>query len=264
MQPLELLDRASGTAHKGGMFAGIEDAETWVALFSLIAMEIVLGIDNIVFISILTSRLPEGTRDHAARIGIGLALFMRVGLLMAISWIMSLTTELTNVFGISITGKSLILMGGGIFLIGKSVLELHKKLDEKDETPVGTANQGGRAFGMVIVQILLLDLVFSLDSVITAVGMVEPEQLWVMVTAVLVAVVVMLIGAKPIGAFVAKHPTMKVLALAFLILIGVMLLAEGAGQHFPKGYVYFAMVFALAVEMFNLRLRKKARAKQAA
>jgi predicted tellurium resistance membrane protein TerC len=240
--------------------AGIDQVETWIALLSLVAMEVVLGIDNIVFITILTSRLPEEHRQSTARIGIALALGMRIALLFTITWIMGLTAELANVFGVSITGKSLILLVGGLFLIGKATLELHKKIDEKDEAPVGVASGDVRSqVGMAIAQILLLDLIFSLDSVITAVGMVPPEQIWVMVVAILVSVVVMLVGAKPISEFVLQHPTMKVLALAFLVLIGVMLLAEGAGSSIPKGYVYFAMAFSFAVELFNLRVRRKAR-----
>ncbi len=237
---------------------GFDEPSTWVALLSLVAMELVLGIDNIVFITILTGRLPEAQRERTARLGIGLALVMRVALVFAIGWVMSLTTELTRVAGVSVTGKSLILLGGGLFLIAKAVLELHKKIDEHDETPVGTSGEGSTRAGVVLAQILALDLVFSLDSVITAVGMVPPEQMWVMVVAILASVVVMLVGAKPIGGFVTRHPTMKVLALAFLVLIGVMLVAEGAGTHVPKGYVYFSMAFALSVELVNLRVRKRA------
>lgn len=242
------------------MLPGLTDVDTWVALISLIAMELVLGVDNIVFIAILTGKLPEAQRPKATRIGIFLALGMRIVLLFAIGWVMSLTRELTNVMGISITGKSLILLVGGLFLVGKAVLELHKKLDEHDDAPVGTTGQAAGEMTTVIGQIVLLDLVFSLDSVITAVGMIPPEQMWVMIVAVLFSVTVMLFGAKPIADFVTKHPTMKVLALAFLILIGVMLIAEGVGQHIPKGTVYFAMAFAVLVELFNLRLRKPKKA----
>jgi predicted tellurium resistance membrane protein TerC len=240
-------------------FSGIDQPETWIALLSLAAMEIVLGIDNIVFITILTGQLPKEQRARTMRTGILLALFMRVGLLFAIAWIMSLTTELFSVFGVSITGKSLILIIGGLFLVGKSVTELHKKIDGHDETPVGTSGKAKDAVGLVLLQILALDLVFSLDSVITAVGMVPPEQIWVMVVAIISAVIVMLLGAQPIGDFVSRHPTIKVLALAFLILIGVMLMAEGFGQHIPKGYIYFAIAFALAVEMVNMRVRRAAK-----
>ncbi|MCB9595056.1 MAG: TerC family protein [Sandaracinaceae bacterium] len=236
--------------------AGLTEPATWLALLSLVAMEVVLGIDNIVFITILTSRLPEGVRDRTARVGIGLALVMRVGLLFTISWIMSLTRELATVLNVSITGKSLILMVGGVFLIGKATLELHKKIDEEDDAPVGTSNDPKARVAIVLAQIVLLDLVFSLDSVITAVGMVPPEQIWVMVVAIVVSVGVMLAGAKPIAGFVTRHPTMKVLALAFLILIGVMLLAEGIGQTIPKGYIYFAMAFSILVELVNIKIRK--------
>jgi predicted tellurium resistance membrane protein TerC len=236
---------------------GLADPETWVALLSLVAMELVLGIDNVVFITILTGRLPEAKRQSTARIGIGLALVLRIALLFGISWVMSLTTELANVFGVSITGKSLILLVGGLFLMAKAVLELHKKIDEHDETPVGTSGNAAAEVGLVLAQILALDLVFSLDSVITAVGMIPPEQIWVMIVAVIASVLVMLVGAQPIGEFVTRHPTMKVLALAFLVLIGVMLVAEGLGQHIPKGYIYFAMTFSLGVELVNLRVRRK-------
>ncbi len=240
---------------------GIADPETWIALLSLVAMELVLGIDNIVFITILTGRLPESQRQRVARIGIGLALVFRIALLFAIGWVMSLTEEITRIAGVSVTGKSLILLGGGLFLIAKAVLELHKKVEEHDDAPVGTSGVAVSQAGVVIAQILALDLVFSLDSVITAVGMIPPEQVWVMVVAILASVVVMLVGARPIGEFVTRHPTMKVLALAFLVLIGVMLVAEGVGSKIPKGYVYFAMAFALGVELVNLRVRKRAAAK---
>ena len=247
---------------------GIDRPETWIALVSLTAMEIVLGIDNIVFISILTGRLEERLRLPVARAGLFIALFMRIGLLASIAWIMGLTGRLFTAFGHDVTGKSLILFLGGLFLIGKSVTELHKKIDGHDETPLGaTADPKGakglkkravaRAATSTILQIVALDLVFSLDSVITAVGMVEPEEIWIMGVAIVIAVIVMLAGARPIGDFVMRHPTVKVLALAFLILIGVMLVAEGIGQHIPKGYIYFAMAFALVVEMINMRLRKR-------
>ncbi len=241
-------------------FSGITNPETWIALLSLAAMEIVLGIDNIVFITILTARLPPEQRMRTARIGIFLALFMRIGLLFTIAWIMTLTRELFAVAGIPITGKSLILLGGGLFLVGKSVTEIHKRIDEHDEAPVGTDGSAKRAVGLVLLQIVALDLIFSLDSVITAVGMVEPNEIWVMVIAIVAAVIVMLVGAKPIGDFVSRHPTIKVLALAFLILIGVMLIAEGLGRHIPKGYVYFAIAFSLGVELVNMRMRKGHRA----
>lgn len=239
------------------MLTGLTDPATWIALVSLIAMELVLGVDNIVFIAILTGRLPEAQRPLATRLGIFLAVGMRIGLLFAIEWVMSLTSEFANVMGVSITGKSLILWVGGLFLIGKAVLELHKKIDEHDNTPVGTSGNASAQMAKVIGQIVALDLVFSLDSVITAVGMIPPEQMWLMIVGILVSVAVMLAGAKPIADFVSRHPTMKVLALAFLMLIGVMLVAEGLGQHISKGTIYFAMAFALLIELFNLRVHRK-------
>jgi predicted tellurium resistance membrane protein TerC len=239
-------------------FTRITEPETWLALLSLTAMEIVLGVDNIVFVTILTSPLPEPKRTRTARLGLLLAVGMRMVLLAAIAWIMGLTQEITRIAGHPITGKSIILIVGGLFLIGKSVTELHKKVDAKDESPVGAPAAAAKQAGAIIAQIVALDLVFSLDSVITAVGMVEPEEIWVMVVAIVIAMAVMLAGARPIGAFVHKHPTLKVLALAFLILIGAMLVGEGIGRHIPKGYIYFSMVFALIVEAINMRVRKPA------
>jgi len=240
------------------MLSGIQDPETWVALISLCAMEIVLGIDNVVFISILTSRLPADKRDSVGRTGLLLALVMRIGLLFTISFLMGLTRPLFTLpfAGTAVSGKSLILLIGGLFLMGKSTNEIYTKV-ERDED--GEHGPGGKAvsIGLVVVQILALDVVFSLDSVITAVGMIPPEQMWVMVTAVLVSVGVMLLFAKSISGFVMAHPSVKLLALAFLLLIGVMLVAEGMGQKIPKGYIYFAMAFALGVEMLNMRFRKK-------
>ncbi|MDC0743549.1 TerC family protein [Polyangium mundeleinium] len=242
------------------MFSGIQDPETWVALISLCAMEIVLGIDNVVFISILTARLPPDKRDGVGRMGLLLALVMRIGLLFTISFLMGLTRPLFTlpVVGAAISGKSLILLIGGLFLMGKSTNEIYAKVEQDEEEAHGS---GGKAVsvGLVIAQILALDIVFSLDSVITAVGMIPPEQMWVMVTAVMVSVGVMLVFAKGISGFVLAHPSVKLLALAFLLLIGVMLVAEGMGQKIPKGYIYFAMAFALGVELLNMRFRKKRR-----
>jgi len=237
------------------MFNGIEKPETWVALLSLCAMETVLGIDNVVFISILTTRLPADRRDSVARLGLFLAMFMRVGLLFAISWIMGLQRVLFTVLGKGFSGRNLILLGGGLFLLGKATNEIYAKVerDEEGEHALNARNQ----VGLVIAQILALDIVFSLDSVITAVGMVPPDQMWLMVTAILVSVAVMLLFAKPISTFVLKHPSVKILALSFLLLIGVLLVAEGMGQKIPKGYLYFAMSFSLGVEMLNLRFRQK-------
>jgi predicted tellurium resistance membrane protein TerC len=226
--------------------------EALVALFTLTAMEIVLGIDNVVFISILTGKLPEKDRPFARKLGLSLALVMRLGLLFAISWVMGLTAPLFNVLEKSFSGRDLILLGGGLFLVAKATHEIHDKLEVSHEE--GTGNGGGASFGFILAQILVLDLVFSLDSVITAVGM--ANQLWVMVTAMIVSVVFMLAFAGSIGDFVNKHPSMKILALSFLLLIGVMLTAEGMGQHISKGYVYFAMAFSLGVELVNMRARK--------
>ena len=244
------------------MLNGIERPETWIALLSLCAMETVLGIDNVVFISILTTRLPVSQRDRVARIGLLLAMVMRVGLLFAISWIMSLNRVLFTLLGKGFSGRHLILLVGGLFLIAKSTNEIYAKVErhEEEELEVNARNR----VGLVIAQILALDIVFSLDSVITAVGMVPPEQMWLMVTAILVSVGVMLLFAKPISGFVLKHPSVKILALSFLLLIGVLLVAEGMGQKIPKGYLYFAMAFSLGVEMLNLRFRQKQKPKPAA
>jgi predicted tellurium resistance membrane protein TerC len=241
---------------------GWENPETWVALVSLCAMEIVLGIDNIVFISILTSRLPKERQTSIARLGLGLAMVMRIGLLFAIGWIMSLKTELFSVLGKGFSGRDLVLLGGGLFLVAKATTEIHGKVEGGDHE--GGPKAKSAAVGLIIVQILALDIVFSLDSVITAVGMVPPEQIWIMVTAVIVSVVVMLAFAGPLSRFVMAHPTVKILALSFLLLIGVMLVADGLGQKIPKGYIYFAMAFSLGVELLNMRLRSKTKPEEAA
>jgi predicted tellurium resistance membrane protein TerC len=226
--------------------------DTLVSL-TLTAMEIVLGIDNIVFISILTGRLPPAQQPLARRLGLGLALIMRLGLLFAISWVMGLTNPLFSVAGRDFSGRHLILLGGGLFLIGKATHEIHSKLEGGAEESPGTSSAG--AFGLILLQIMVLDLVFSLDSVITAVGMVD--EISVMVVAMIVAVGVMLTFAGAVSNFVHRHPTMKILALSFLLLIGVMLVAESIGQHIAKGTIYFAMAFSLGVELMNLRLRKR-------
>ena len=233
--------------------------EALVALLTLTGLEIVLGIDNVIFIAILSGKLPEEKRGKAQKTGIAMAVLTRIALLLCISWIVKLTAPLFPdapwKFA-EVSGKSLILIVGGLFLVGKAVFELHEKL-EADEHPDGAlARRAAASFAMVILQIVLIDIVFSLDSVITAVGM--SNQIPVMVTAVILAAVVMIVFARPISGFVEKHPTLKVLALSFLLLIGFMLFAEGFGYHVPKGYIYFAMFFALGVEMLNMRLRKKA------
>ncbi len=235
----------------------ITDPQIWISLLTLTALEIVLGIDNIIFISILAGKLPAEEQDKARKLGLSLALITRILLLCSITWVMSLTKVLfaLPMFQVDVTGKSLILLVGGLFLIGKSVVEIHEKLEGAD----GHATTGGRtaSFRSTIIQILLLDIVFSLDSVITAVGM--ANHLWVMIIAVVIALGVMLAFAGAISDFVNRHPTLKMLALSFLILIGVMLVGESFGQHIPKGYIYFSMSFAFGVEMLNLRLRAKSR-----
>ena len=236
-------------------FSVFSTLEGWVSLLSLAAMEIVLGIDNIVFISILTSKLPVSQQPKARSLGLSLALGTRLGLLFAISWMMRLTEPLFGVLGKSFSGRDLILLIGGIFLVAKAVYEIHDKLEVHHES--GKAPRAV-SFGVILAQILLLDIVFSLDSVITAVGM--APSLIIMVIAMIAAVIVMLIFAGPVSNFVERHPTMKILALSFLLLIGVMLVAEGFGQHISKGYIYFAMAFALLVEIINLRMRKSSAA----
>jgi predicted tellurium resistance membrane protein TerC len=226
-------------------------AELWIALITLLALEIVLGIDNVVFMSILATKLPPDQEKKAMRVGLGLAMFIRVALLFSLSWLIGLTEPLFTVLGEELSGRDLILLLGGLFLIGKSTHEMHDKLEGEE----GDASaRVAPSFWSVIAQILVLDIVFSLDSVITAVGMVD--VLWVMITAVVVAVVIMMVSAPTIAAFVHRHPTVKMLALAFLVLIGVTLIAEGLDHHIPKGYIYFSMAFSLGVEMLNMRLRK--------
>jgi len=228
-------------------------AEGWIALLTLTVLEIVLGIDNIIFISILAGKLPAEARERARRAGLSLAMFIRIALLLSITWVMRLTAPLFAVVGQEISGRDLILIGGGLFLIAKGTFEIHDKLEGEE----GHASaRVAVSFTGVIVQILLLDIVFSLDSVITAVGM--ADDVVVMILAVIIAVGVMLVSAAPLGAFVERHPTVKMLALSFLLLIGLSLMAEGFDQHIPKGYIYFAMGFSVFVEMINIRVRGKA------
>ena len=231
-------------------FGWISDPQAWIALLTLLALEIVLGIDNIVFISILAGKLPTSQRQRAIYTGLMLAMVTRVALLFSISWLVGLTAPLISVFGLAISGRDLILLAGGLFLIYKAVVEIHDKLEGEEGHESGKV---AASFAAVIGQILILDIVFSLDSVITAVGM--ADDIAVMVVAVIVAILIMLIAANPIVKFVEQHPTVKMLALSFLILIGVSLVAEGFGQHIPKGYIYFSMAFAVIVEFLNLRLR---------
>ncbi len=234
------------------------DPQIWISLLTLTALEIVLGIDNVIFISILAGKLPHEQQAKARQLGLSLALITRILLLLSITWLMKLTADLfiLPVFNEGISGKDLILFVGGLFLIGKSVMEIHEKLE--GEEGHATPSRSSAKFTGVIVQILLLDIVFSLDSVITAVGM--ADKIGVMVAAVIIALGVMLAFAGTISDFVNRHPTLKMLALSFLILIGVTLVGESLGQHIPKGYIYFSMAFAFAVEMLNLRMHVKTQA----
>ncbi len=234
--------------------------EIWIALATLTALELVLGIDNIIFISILAGKLPPEQRNKARRLGITLAAVTRLALLLAIAWIVGLTAPLFSVFGNEFSWRDLILIGGGLFLIGKATHEIHQKLEGASQHVSG-AGAATATFASVIAQIMVLDIVFSLDSIITAVGMVDER--WVMVTAILISIVFMLMFARPIGDFVERHPTVKILALSFLIMIGLVLIADGFGQHISKGYIYAAMAFSVFVEMINLWIRKREQAKVA-
>jgi predicted tellurium resistance membrane protein TerC len=236
------------------MMDWLTDPQIWIALATLTFLEIVLGVDNIIFISILSGKLPPDQQPRARKLGLLGAMLTRVLLLFSIAWISRLTAPLFSALGHEVSGRDLILIGGGLFLLGKSTFEIHDKLEGEEEH---TSGRAAASFISVIVQIMLLDIVFSLDSVITAIGMVD--ELWVMITAVVVSVGIMMVAAEPISAFVHKHPTVKMLALSFLLLIGLSLILEGAGQHIPKGYIYFAMGFSVFVEMINLRLRKKSK-----
>jgi len=225
---------------------------SFIAFLTLCALELVLGIDNIIFISILSDRLPADQRRSARRVGLSLAVITRLLLLLSLSWMMNLTTPLFTVFSQGISGRDIILILGGLFLIAKSTHEIHQKLESSEESHV---KRKASSYLSIIIQILLLDLVFSLDSVITAIGMVN--EIPIMVAAIIVATLIMIFASHSIAGFVDKHPTIKMLALSFLVLIGVALLAEGFGTHIPKGYIYFSMTYALIVEILNIRLRKK-------
>jgi len=235
-----------------GWLAWTTSAEGWIALLTLTVLEIVLGIDNIVFISILTGKLRPEQRQRANQLGLSLAMGIRILLLLSITWVMGLTAPLFHLFERGLSGRDLILLIGGLFLIGKSTHEIHANLEGADSDAQESV---AASFGSTIVQILLLDIVFSLDSVITAVGMANDVS--IMIIAVVIAVGVMLVAARSISGFVQRHPTVKMLALAFLMLIGVSLMADGLGQHIEKGYIYFAMGFSMFVEMINLRVRAK-------
>lgn len=231
----------------------LSDPSIWIAFLTLTLLELVLGIDNIIFISILAGKLPAEQQSRARYVGLALALVMRVLLLLSLSWVIGLTAPLFTVFGQAVSGRDLVLIVGGLFLIGKSTHEIHGSLEGEEEEHA--AGKIYSSFTSVIVQIMLLDIVFSLDSVITAVGMVN--NLWIMISAVVVSIVFMMAFAGTLGAFVQRHPTIKMLALAFLLLIGLTLIAEGFDQHIPKGYIYFAMAFSVFVELLNMKLRRK-------
>lgn len=226
--------------------------EAWIALLTLTALELVLGIDNIIFISILVDRLPPESREVARRLGLFLAMFMRIALLLVLSWIVGATAPLFSVFSMAISWRDIILILGGLFLIWKSTKEIHHLVEGVEEEGTTTV---ASTFGSIIFQIILIDIVFSFDSIITAVGMVSEVE--IMIAAVVVSVGLMMLFAAPIGHFVSDHPTIKMLALSFLLVVGVALIADGLDTHVPKGYIYFAMAFSVVVEMLNIRLRKK-------
>jgi predicted tellurium resistance membrane protein TerC len=231
----------------------LSDPQAWIALLTLTALELVLGIDNIIFISILVDKVPPERREFARRLGLFMAMFMRIALLLVLSWVIGLVEPLFTVLGQEVSGRDLILILGGLFLIWKSTGEIHQSLEGVE----GSASTAVKAtFAAVIVQIMLVDIVFSLDSIITAVGMVD--EVAVMIAAVIISVGLMMLFAGAIGRFVSQHPTIKMLALSFLVVVGVVLIAEGFGHHVPKGYVYFAMAFSVMVEMLNIRMRGRA------
>ena len=230
----------------------ITSPQAWIAFGTLTALELVLGIDNIIFISILVDKLPSEKREIARRIGLFMAMFMRIGLLLVLSWIVGLVEPMFTVMGHEVSGRDAILLLGGLFLIWKSTTEIHETLEEKEDEQASSSKS---TLLSVLLQIILIDIVFSLDSIITAVGMVE--QVEIMIAAVLTSVGLMMLFARGIGEFVSKHPTIKMLALSFLVLVGFVLIAEGFEHHIPKGYIYFAMAFSVSVEMLNIRIRKK-------
>ena len=231
----------------------LTDPQVWIAFATLTALELVLGIDNIIFIAILVDKLPPANREFARRAGLFMAMFMRIGLLLVLAWIVGLVAPLFSVFNEEISGRDLVLILGGLFLIWKSTTEVHQSLEGEHEQKSSAAKA---TLASVMLQIVLVDMVFSLDSIITAVGMVDDVR--IMIAAVIASVLLMMLFAGPIGRFVSDHPTIKMLALAFLVVVGVVLVAEGFDHHVPKGYVYFAMAFSVAVEMLNIRMRKKA------
>lgn len=230
----------------------LADPQVWIAFFTLTALELVLGIDNIIFISILVDKLPPEKREFTRRLGLFLAMFMRIGLLMTLSWIVGMTQPLFSVFGYGFSGRDLVLLLGGLFLLYKSVGEIHETFEGAEGHGAGAVKS---TFFGIVLQIVVIDLVFSLDSIITAVGMVD--EIAVMVAAVIASVGLMMFFAGPIGRFVSEHPTIKMLALSFLVVVAVVLIAEGFGHHVPKGYIYSAMAFSVVVEMLNIRLRRR-------
>ncbi|MEJ2514039.1 MAG: TerC family protein [Gammaproteobacteria bacterium] len=236
------------------MLEWVADPSAWVALATLTLLEIVLGVDNIIFLSIIADRLPEHQRPKARRLGLLAAMGMRIAMLLALTWLMGLTRPLFEIAGKAFSGRDLILIAGGLFLLGKSTMEVHQQLEGEEHV---TADGKGTSFWLVIAQIGVLDLVFSFDSVLTAIGL--AQHVPVMIIAIVIAVLVMMWAAEPIAAFVHQHPTIKMLALSFLVLIGFALVAEGLGLHIPKGYIYFAVAFSLGVEMLNMKVRGRHR-----
>jgi predicted tellurium resistance membrane protein TerC len=250
-----LAESALGMLKAVPMLELLTSPEAWIAFATLTALELVLGIDNIIFISILVDKLPRERREVARKLGLFMAMFMRIGLLLVLAWIVGLVAPLFTVLGQEISGRDLILIVGGLFLVWKSTTEIHESLEGHE----GQSSSAVKAtFGAVILQIMIIDLVFSLDSIITAVGMVDDVR--VMIAAVIASVALMMLFARPIGEFVSDHPTIKMLALSFLVVVGVVLIAEGFDNHVPKGYIYFAMAFSVCVELLNIRLRKRAQA----
>jgi predicted tellurium resistance membrane protein TerC len=233
----------------------LADPQAWIALATLIGLELVLGIDNIVFISILVDKLPKAEQSRARRIGLFMAMFMRIALLLALSWLVGLTAPLFTVFAQELSGRDLILIGGGLFLLWTATVEIHQSIT--GELGSHAREAAALSFTAAIGQIMVIDIVFSLDSIITAIGMVD--RIEIMIAAVVASVGLMMLFAAPIGRFVSEHPTIKMLALAFLVVVGVVLIAEGFDQHVPKGYIYFAMAFSVAVEMLNIRMRRRSR-----
>lgn len=238
-------------------FAWVSDPQIWLSLVTLSALEIVLGIDNLVFIAILTGRLPAHQRALGRKVGLSLALITRLMLLATLAWIVGLTAPLFEIAGKGFSWRDIILIAGGLFLLWKATVEIHEMVDKEDDVPDRPEGAAGVTFRGVVIQIAIIDIIFSLDSVITAVGM--ADKLWVMVAAVVIAMILMIVASNPLANFVSAHPTVKMLALAFLLLIGVILIADGFGLHVPKGYIYFALAFSVAVETLNHVVRRRRR-----